>query len=364
MAAAQGFEMLKTELSLSALGWNNFFQQQLTLEECESACPVRVSEVHRDHLVVLGEHGERRLELSGFWVDADAIDLPTVGDWLIIETEAWKFLRCLQRKSVFKRQAAGSNPKLQLIAANIDTLFVVVSCNQDFNASRIERYLVLAKEAGAEPVLVLTKIDLCADAAEYFDQARAISSVLCIEQVDAREPKSVKNLLAWCGLGQTVGLVGSSGVGKSTLVNTLSGEKVQQTSGIREDDNKGHHTTRSRSMHLLSSGGLLIDTPGMRELKVVGDKTSLAAVFDDMEAYAKACRFKNCSHDNEPGCAVQAAISSGDLDARRLRNYQKLLAEQFHNEASLAEKHKRSKDFGKMTRRVQKDRAKNRYQDT
>jgi ribosome biogenesis GTPase len=236
-----------------------------------------------------------------------------------------------------------------LIAANLDTLFVTSSCNADFNPARIERYLALAAQAGVVPVLVLTKADACAEPGDYLARTAAFAPSLVAEALDARDPAAVARLAPWCGPGQTVAFVGSSGVGKSTLVNTLTGSALA-TRGIREDDAKGRHTTTARSLHPLPSGGWLIDTPGMRALRLYDAAEGVAAVFDDIAALAASCRFSDCSHDTEPGCAVLAAIDAGELAPERLSRWRKLGREDAHNTASIAEQRHAERTFGKVVR--------------
>src|SRR5690606_21648162 len=254
------------------------------------------------------------------------------------------------RSSLFARKAAGTGNLVQLIAANVDTLFIVSSLNQDFNLNRIERYLVLAREAGVQAVVVLTKADLCADPQTQVAQAAALGQGLCVRSVDARSPASLAQLAPWCASGQTVALMGSSGVGKSTLVNTLLGAQVQATQAIREDDAKGRHTTTQRSLHRLASGALLLDTPGMRELQLVACEQGIEDTFGEITALAAQCRFADCRHDSEPGCAVWQALETGAVDARRLDNFRKLLREQAHNHATLGEQRERARKLGRQHR--------------
>jgi ribosome biogenesis GTPase len=257
----------------------------------------------------------------------------------------------LQRRSLFKRRAAGKTVRAQLIAANVDTLFIVSSCNMDFNAARIERYLALAHEAEVTAILVLTKADLATDKEVHLQEATRLRPGLLAEAVDARSSEEVKRLAPWCGHGQTVALLGSSGVGKSTLLNTLSGASVQSTGGIREGDERGKHTTTARSLFRLPSGAWLLDTPGMRELQLTDARTGIGEVFSDVEDLAAQCRFKDCLHESEPGCAIQGALASGRLDNERLRRYRKLLREDARNSETLADAHARARAFGRLARR-------------
>jgi ribosome biogenesis GTPase len=327
-------------LTLTQLGWRPFFQQQLCLEQWEY--PVaRVIAQHRNRLDLLCEAGERGLDLHP--------DMPeiTVGDWLVLSPKG-NFDKLLERQSLFRRKAAGSKVGEQLIAANVDTLFIVTSLNDDFNLNRIERYLSLANEAGVAPVVILSKADLSDDPEIFCRQVQALDPLLMVVSINCLDPDEIHKLSPWCKTGNTVALMGSSGVGKSTLVNTLLGKPVQSTGAIREEDSKGRHITTGRSLHRIPRGGLLLDTPGMRELQLTGCNAGVNTTFADITSLAERCRFGNCQHDSEPGCAVQNAIGRGELEARRLSSYQKLMREQVFNSATLAEKRARDKSFGKM----------------
>ncbi|TDE36590.1 ribosome small subunit-dependent GTPase A [Antarcticimicrobium sediminis] len=310
--------------SLTTLGWSPFFADQLDPDEAGLA-GMRIATVHRSRLTAESETGPVRLTLPTSVKTTDF----AVGDWVLVEPKTQTLVRRLDRQTLLQRRTEGGRPQ-QLIAANVDTLFVVTSCNDDFNPARLERYLALANEAGTKPVIVLTKIDQAADTAPYVAQAAALQRGLDVVQVNAKTPEAALVLAPWCGPGQTVALVGSSGVGKSTLLNTLSSkspEDAQATGGIREDDAKGRHTTTSRSLHAIKGGGMVIDTPGMRTLHVSNISDGLDMVFAEISELAPACRFSDCTHDHEPGCAVQAAIAAGTLDPARLDRWRKLLEE-------------------------------------
>jgi ribosome biogenesis GTPase len=342
-----------SQLTLRDLGWSPFFQQQLTLAEAEELTPARVFAIQRTHLTLMTDAMEVNVSLGGRWFQLDVEERPTVGDWVLTPPGADNVVRVLERKSLLKRMSAGQNSEVQLIGANVDTLFLVTSCNADFNPRRLERYLALAYNAGVEPVVVLTKADLAEDPDWYVDEVRKVKSDLVVELVNALEGETISSLKGWCGPGQTVALLGSSGVGKSTLVNTLSTAEVAVTQDIREDDGKGRHTTTHRSLHVLPEGGIVLDSPGMRELAIADVESGVQQMFDDVEALAAQCRFADCAHDTEPGCAVRGAIDSGELDEARLASYLKLRREEAYNTESIAERHARNRDWSKSTKRIQ-----------
>lgn len=335
--------MSNTSNTLRDLGWSPFFQSQLDIEEIGTVVPVRVSSVHRAAFSGLSEAGPTRTELGGSITAPDV----AVGDWILCRVEDGVPIRIMERKSLLQRRGAGTGVDVQLIAANVDTLFIVSSCNADFNPARIERYLVLAHQTGVVPVLVLTKADTIEDPEEWQAKAAEISSDLVVEVINAHAPEDVERLLFWCGYGQTVAFVGSSGVGKSTLVNRLTGAD-QATQGIREDDAKGRHTTTSRTLHPIVGGGWLIDTPGMRALRLHDASEGLAEVFSDIVDLAGTCRFADCAHVSEPGCAVLAAVKSGDLDLARLERWRKLDREEAHNVATTPEQRRFERNREKL----------------
>ncbi len=334
--------------SLQDLGWRPFFQAQLAAH-CEWY-PARVLGVHRGRIHVAHEQGEEMLVRSG---NSAAIDV-TIGDWVLVDADGPKLRSRLERFGVFQRRAPGTAGDVQLIAANIDTLFIVTSANRDFNVARLERYLAIAHNAGAFPVVVISKADQVESAAEFVSKAARLSPGLLVEALDARQPEAVAVLRPWCEAGQTVALLGSSGVGKSTLINTLTGAG-QATRTVRDDDQRGRHTTTSRSMHRLPQGGWLIDTPGMRELQLVDVAEALDEVFSDIAGFAAECRFVDCAHEAEPGCRVRLAIENDELDAERLRRFRKLQSEERRNTETLAERRSRDRYFGRLYKSIQSD---------
>lgn len=342
-------------LTLRQLGWSAFFERQLDERERGESVPGRVVAVQRKTLTVACAGGSVEVPLGGRWFQLEPEQRPAIGDWVLLDGERTVVERVLERKSLLKRLAAGREREVQLLAANVDTMFLVSACNEEFNPSRIERYLALALDAGVQPVVVLTKADLVDDPEPFVGAVRALKQDLPVEVVDARDPSSLDGVRAWCRTGHTVALLGSSGVGKSTLVNTLSGQQIQLTAEAREEDAKGRHTTTGRSLHLLPDGGLLVDNPGMRELSLGDVEAGAARLFEDIVDLAERCRFRDCRHEAEPGCAVRAAVEAGTLDPRRLESYRKLVLEEAHRAESVAETRARSRAFGRKIRQIKSE---------
>ncbi|MGB1238565.1 MAG: ribosome small subunit-dependent GTPase A [Pseudomonadales bacterium] len=337
---------MTTVYSLSQLGWSAFFQQQLNLDECEHATPARVLAQHRNRLALCTPAGGCELPCSTHLPEV------TVGDWLLLGRDG-TFLRRLERTTRLARKAPGSAVSEQLIAANVDTLFVVTALNRDFSLNRIERYLALCRQAGATPVVLLTKSDLCTQVDDYIERVQALDPLLAVMALDSRCAEVRAHLAPWCQPGQTLALLGSSGVGKSTLSNTLLETQTQETAQARALDDKGRHTTTSRSLHVLPSGALLLDTPGMRELQLGACERGVEQTFAELSALAAQCRFADCGHLNEPGCALLQAQRAGELEPRRLESYLKLQREQARNGATLAQQRARDKAQSRYYRSVQ-----------
>lgn len=332
-------------LPLEKLGWQPFFSQQISATELAETPPVRVVEVHRSALHVIGDGIDRTtLPIEGV----------AIGDWITLNPQRPSASRILTRKSLIKRRAPGTDRQVQLIAANVDTIFIVSSCNQDFNVARLERYIAIAFEADIAPVIVLTKSDLVDEVDNYLAKAQAISDLVPVVVLDARGDEPRSNLGPWCKPGQTVAFLGSSGVGKSTLANALAGSDAIATQPIREDDAKGRHTTTRRQLHLIPDGCIVLDTPGMRELQLTDAASGIDSVFADLHELASQCRFRDCQHETEPGCAILEAIERGDVEKTRLDRWRKLIAEEAFNNASLAERRSRDREFGKMVRRIKR----------
>jgi ribosome biogenesis GTPase len=258
----------------------------------------------------------------------DPAERPAVGDFVMVSPLTPPQIDLvLPRRTLLSRAAAGERHQLQIIAANVDTVFVLNGLDGDLNAARVERYLVLVEGSGAKAVVVLTKADRTEDSEETIAALRARMPDVEVVAVNAKSRESIAPLVRYLGPGDTAVLVGSSGVGKSTLTNTLLGETRQATAAVREHDSRGRHTTTHRALIMLPSGGCLIDTPGMREIKLTGEEDLDAGQFADIDALAQECRFGDCSHQSEPGCAVRAALADGRLDPERFANYQKLRGE-------------------------------------
>lgn len=343
---------------LAALGWRTSHSQQVSIEELSAFLPVRVASVHRDRLEVLGEEGA--LSIRAPTTDAKLSESIAVGDWLLIDQSTARVERRLEPFSCLQRIAAGIEARRQLIASNVDTLFIAMSCNEDFNLSRLERYLAIAHQAAVTPVVVLTKADVCEELAQRVADAEAVAPLAAVVAIDARNRASAQSMMRWLDAGQTVAFVGSSGVGKSTLMNTLLNAERQATASIREDDSKGRHTTTARHLVGMPGGAWLIDTPGMRELRIGDASVGVQATFEDIERLAAHCKFRDCRHQAEAGCAVTAAAREGKLEVRRLDNYRKLEREAAHANATLAERRERERRFGRMRHEMEKVRKRTR----
>ncbi|PPB82185.1 ribosome biogenesis GTPase [Albidovulum inexpectatum] len=308
--------------SLIDMGWGDDLAAHLSTDEAARLHPARVIGVNRDRIDALGPQGAVTLFLPP---DLPAGEL-AVGDWIVYAPETQRVERVLPRRSRIFRRAAGDGTREQLIVANVDTLFIVSSCTLEFNEARIERYLVLANAGGVPPVLVLTKADMCPDPRRYLDRLAAIAPGVPAMAVNAKAPDVAGRLREWCGPGQTVAFIGMSGVGKSTLASALTGLRIE-IGAVREEDMRGRHTTTARRMYPVPGGGWLIDTPGMREIRLGGMAQAIDATFPEILQAARNCHFSDCMHGPEPGCAVQEAVASGQVDPARLERWRKLREE-------------------------------------
>lgn len=314
---------------LEALGFGPDFAAQTAGARLAIA---RVAAEHRSSYVVWTAAGEFQARLAGrFLRDDDSLPHPAVGDWVVLRSspiaeDLAVIERVLERRTEFSRGAAGRQTKAQVVAANIDVVFIVSGLDQDHNPRRIERYLARIWASGAKPIVLLNKADLCPDVDERVAEIEAVAIGVDVVAISALEGDGVAVVREHLAPGRTAAFVGSSGAGKSTLINALVGENRMATNSIRESDGRGQHTTTHRQLILLPSGGLLIDTPGMRELQLA-DTEGLDNVFGDVEVLARSCRFNDCAHESEPGCAVLAAIEDGNLAPERFEHYRKLVAE-------------------------------------
>lgn len=324
-------------MNLQELGWNHFFQQQIEVSDLELK-PARVYRQDVNQYLLITEHGLLTGTLPGRFrkTALSKADLPTVGDWVLVSTieggeeHAVQIERLLDRKSKFSRQEAGETIDEQVVAANIDIVFIVSGLDDDFNAARIERYLLLSRDSGALPVILLNKADVCSELEKRLDELAPVAMGTPVHVISATDKQGLDNVRSYLQSGSTCALMGSSGVGKSTIINSILGFDRFETGAVREGDGKGRHTTTFREMVEVPGGGLIVDTPGMRELQIWGDSASLESTFDDIRELAQQCRFNDCRHESEPGCAVSEAIESGSLDLLRLERYRRLQSELIH----------------------------------
>jgi ribosome biogenesis GTPase len=325
-------------LTLEDLGWNDFFAAAFAPYAEQGLSPARIVAQKGLYQVSNGETesyadlaGKLRHELKG---PGGAGGYPAVGDWVALRPSTGEgkamIHAILPRKSKFSRKTAGQRTEEQVVAANLDTILLVSGLDSDFNPRRIERYLTAAWDSGARPVVVLNKLDRCEDPEGCLLEAQAVTMGVPVHRVSALTGENCDELLAYVGPGQTVGFLGSSGVGKSTLINRLLGRDAQKTGEVREGDDRGKHTTTHRELFRAPQGGLLVDTPGLREIQLWEGDQGIESTFPDIEELAESCRFSDCQHQGEPGCAVEAALESGELAPERLESYRKLQKELHH----------------------------------
>lgn len=335
------------------------YEALATQYEKLTLCRILLQEKNQYHL--LSSEGEQAAVVSGkYQYEADTpSDYPAVGDYVMADLNDGGMAvihHLLPRNSVFLRKAAGSARQEQVVAANVDTLFLCMSLNNDFNLRRLERYLSVAWDSGSKPVIVLTKADLCEDVPQKLAEVESVAFGVDILVTTALKTDGYEKVLPYVKPGHTVAFIGSSGVGKSTLINCLLGEETLATGGLRNDD-KGRHTTTHRELLFLPDGGMVIDTPGMRELGMWDSTGGVEQTFRDIEELACRCRFSNCTHRNEPGCAILEALNSGTLTAERLSSYQKLMQENAYaadSESYLVSKEKKFKEIAKINKRNRK----------
>lgn len=354
-------------MNLKDFGFNSFFENCFREYSGDGYIPGRVAIQNKNNYTVYSEHGELYAEVSGkMMFDAeDKEDYPAVGDWVvmrpILDEQKAIIDKVLPRQTVFSRKEAGSRTERQILASNIDTVFIMTSLNQDFNLRRLERYLVLALESSANPVIVLSKADLCEDIDDKVNETNSIAEGVPVHVLSSITHQGVDELRHYFDGNKTVAVLGSSGVGKSTFINTLLGEESLKTLEISSYKDKGHHATTRRELILIPTGGLIVDTPGMRELQLWEGGEGIENVFDDIEELIHKCKFSDCRHEDEPGCAVKKALENDELDEKRYESYLKMKRETryFENrknhKANLAEKakwkkiHKQVKELYKVS---------------
>jgi len=345
-------------MNIKNYGWDEYFEKEWMKNSIDGMYPGRIIADYGQMLRVFSDAGEILVNRPVKKLD-DAIQL-AVGDWVALEhsaeTQSMHVHIALTRKTKFSRAAAGIEVKEQIVAANVDTVFLIQSLNRDFNMRRLERYLIAAWESGAVPVVVLTKADCCDDVADRVTAVYATCPGVEVHSISCVTGEGIEEIRKYFVPGKTVALLGSSGVGKSTLVNTLAGKELLKTQEIREDDSRGRHTTTHRELLLLPEGGLILDTPGMRSLSLWEADAGMEVMFGDVEELTKQCRFHDCNHRNEPGCAVREALDTGKLEMKRWESWLKLQKELVHLEAKKEGKLRlQEKQWGKQIAKFQKE---------
>lgn len=342
--------------SIKNYGYNGYFEAFAS--EYPNLTPARITVQEKELYRIVSDFGEQLATVSGkFRYEAQTIsEYPAVGDFVMVEHAGEDGIAVihavLPRKSVFTRRAAGTANKEQVVATNIDTVFICMSLNKDFNVRRLERYLSVAWDSGASPVIILTKADICEDLDERLYEVEKVALGVDVAVTSSFSENGIDAVRPYLKAGKTASFIGSSGVGKSTLINRLLGSDTIATNGLRNDD-KGRHTTTHRELILLQNGALVVDTPGMRELGMWGADSGIDTAFADIEALAMRCKYKNCTHTTEPGCALRAAIEDGTLTEERYRSYTKLTTENAYAEDSesyLVAKTKKFKEISKFNK--------------
>lgn len=343
---------------LIKLGLDSWFTSRLDKQKLNQFQLARIIRVNKGHYVIHTENDTclAKIPSQSKFNAQSALDYPTVGDWVYVscsDNSEMAFIdSVLPRKTYLKRKSAGRRAEAQLIAANIDTAFIMQSINLDYNLKRLERYLVIARAGNIRPVVLLSKTDLLSEAIvqEKINEITSIIPDITIFTFSNVTQVGIVEIKALLGIGETFCLLGSSGVGKTTLLNNLLGTTLFKTQSIREKDSKGRHTTTHRQLNILTNHALLIDTPGMRELSIVGDDEGISETFDDLQELALSCRYKNCGHTVENNCAILAAVEKGEVSEEHYQNYLKIQKEAARNERSYYENRQKGKKFSKMVK--------------
>jgi len=353
-------------MQIEELGWNSFFQDHFVKLENQNLIPARVAREDKNLYLIYTEKGEMIATVSGrFRYNAiDYGNFPAVGDWVAVKTREEEgkatIHSLLPRKSKFSRKVAGFKTEEQVLASNIDTVFLVSGLDENFNLRRIERHMTIAWDSGATPVIILNKTDLCDDVDSKVEMVGASFLGVTVLAMSAVKNEGLTQLQVYMTHGNTSVFLGSSGVGKSTIINGLLGDDRFKTGEVRESDSKGRHTTTHREMIFIPTGGIVIDTPGMRELQLWTVDEGIENIFGDIEDLTSACRFSDCSHIHEPGCAIQEAIDCGRLNIKRFNSYLRLQEEtkkltlRQDDKAFLRDKKKRNKQISMMSKKLKK----------
>ncbi|MEE8578049.1 MAG: ribosome small subunit-dependent GTPase A [candidate division Zixibacteria bacterium] len=351
-------------MDLHTIGWDKFFSDQFAEFHAQGLIPARVAAEHRDRYIVWCEAGEMTAEVSGRFSHTaiSRADYPSVGDWVALAARpkegAGTIQALLKRKSSFARRAVlGGKTDKQVLATNVDTVFLVSGLDNEFNVERIRRYVTAAFDSGAMPVVLLNKADICDNIDECLSEVEAMQPGIVVYTLSAVEGTGLEVIDSYLQPGSTVAFLGSSGVGKSTIINALTGQQTMATGAVREDDSRGRHTTTHRELFRLKSGAMAIDTPGMREFEIFAENETFDEVYSDVNELIIACRFADCQHETEPGCAIQFALRDGSLDRKRYESFLKLGREKAHLErrSDVATRRRESREWSKRVRNHHKE---------